>query len=176
MLFMRKRDLVFRIIFLTLFLIFSTIFIYIPKREEYAGALVYLSSMDLISIEEVTDGIIFTYPYPVNDEIGMTGEDTIFKVKNYDNKDIKYKIKIETFEKNKEIDYVDINCLKYSYRINDSDYTKPLNINDNGILDIRTISKNKTNTYYFKFWIDINNDNSLYGSSINIAISLENLE
>ena len=167
---------IFRIIFLTLFLIFSTIFIYIPKKREYAGALVYLSTMDFISIEEITDGIIFTYHYPVDDEVGMTSEDTVFNVKNSDDEEIKYKIKIESFEQNKEIDYININCLKYSYRINDGEYSKPLNINDDGVLDIRTIAKNSVNTYYFKFWIDINNDNSLYGSSINVAISLDNLD
>lgn len=173
---MRKKDLIFRIIFLTLFLIFSTIFVYMPKKAEYAGAMAFLTSMDFISIEEVTDGIIFTYPYPVDDEIGMTGEDTIFTVKNYDDKEIKYIIKMETFEENKSIDYIDINCLKYSYRINDGNYSKPLNINSDGILDVRTISGNKTNTYYFKFWLDINNDNSIYGSSINVAISLDNFD
>ena len=173
---MRKRDLIFRIIFLTLFLVFATIFVYMPKKAEYAGAMAYLTSMDFISIEEITDGIVFTYPYPVNDEIGMTSEDTIFKVKNYDDKKIEYKIKIETFEENKNIDYIDIESLKYSYRINDSYYSEPSNINKDGILDVRTISGNETNTYYFKFWIDVNNDNSVYGSSINVAISLDNLD
>ena len=173
---MRKKDLIFRIIFLTFFVIFSTIFIYMPKKAEYAGDMAYLTSMDLISFEEVTNGIVFTYPYPVDDETGMTSKDTIFKVKNYDNENIKYQIKIEKFELDKNINYIDITNLKYSYRINDGKYSEPSNIDNDGVLDIRNIDEDSTNTYYFKFWLDENSDNSVYGSTINVAISLDNLD
>jgi len=173
---MRKKDLIFRIIFLTLFIIFSTIFVYMPKKAEFAGAMAFLSSMDFISIEEVTDGIVFTYPYPVNDEVGMTSKDTIFKVKNYDDKKIEYKIKIESFEQYENVDYISVDKLRYSYRINDGDYSEPSNIKKDGVLDVRTIDKDSNNTYYFKFWLDANNGNSVYGSSINVAISLDNLD
>lgn len=173
---MKKINYVFRIIFLTIFIIVSTIYVYLPKKAEYAGALAYLTPIDYLSLESVTEGIIFTYPYPVIDEVGLDGYDTIFKVKNYCDEELKYQIKIETFKKDKNGKYLDVTNLKYSYRINDSEYTKPQNVNSDGIIDIRNLNSKQTNTYYIKFWVDINVGEDIFDTNLSFVISLDNLD
>lgn len=172
---MKKKRLIFRITFVALYLILATIYIYIPKRIELAGALSFITPIDMLKLEQLSNGVVFSYPYPISDDEAFNGEDTIFKIKNYDDNKLSYQIKAIKYEKEENIKYVDLENIKYSYKIGDGEYTKPQNLNSDGIIDISEINGNSNKLYYVKFWIDENLPEEEYSSSISIAVTLENL-
>lgn len=172
---MKKKDLIFRIIFLSTFLIASTFMVYMPKKAEFASAMSFLTTMDRLELDQVTDGIVLTKKYPVTDEVGMTNKDTIFIVKNNNTKDVKYRLKIETVKNGEEVNYLNLSNLKYVYKINDSEYSDIKNVSEDGTLDIKDIEENGQNKYSFKFWLDEDSDYSVYGSTFSAAISLNKI-
>lgn len=172
---MKKKDLVIRIIFVSTFLVVSTFMFYVPKSKQLLGAMSFLNNLDRLELNEVTKSIELSKKYPVSDKVGMNGNDTVFIVKNNNNSDTKYNIKIENKENDENIQYLNLKNIKYVYKINDGEYSDIKTINEDGILDVSLIEKNSENKYSFKFWISEDSSNEVYGSVFAASISLNNM-
>jgi len=165
---MKKKHLILRIVFVSIYLVVSTFVFYMPKREQLAAAMSYLTTIDKLNITEVTNGIILEKSYPVKDEVGVTLKDTVFTVNNDNNHDVTYRISIDGTSNNT----FDLTNLKYIYKINDGKYSDIKNVSSDGIIDIKELDKNTKNTYYIKFWVDYNSSNEIYGKRFEAIISL----
>lgn len=165
---MKRKYLRLRIIFVSIFLVVSTFVFYMPKREQLAAAMSYLTTIDRLSINEVTDGIILEKNYPVKDSVGLTLKETIFKVTNGNNSDVRYKLSLDGTKNNN----LNLTNIKYVYKIDNGEYSEIKKINADGVIDINNISKNTEVTYYIKFWLDYDSTNDVYGKKFEAAISL----
>ena len=108
--------------------------------------------------------------YPSTDEEGMKTDGYTFQIYNNSGKEIKYKLSFITEEANT----IDNKYIKYSYNINDGEYSAPQTLEDNSVI-LNSIDGKKENTYNVKFWIDEDAGNEIMNKVFSTRIGLESV-
>ena len=129
----------------------------------------YLNNAYLV-FSEVSKGVAMDNVYPSTDEEGMTTDGYTFKVYNNSNKNISYKVNFITEDQNT----IDNKYIKYSYNINDGEYSVPQTLEDNKVI-LNDIDGKKENTYNIKFWIDENAGNEIMNKVFSTKIGVESI-
>ena len=149
--------LVARIIGMTLFIILTTIFIYIPKNNELAASLAFLDIHENFYIDNTN--INLEKNYPVSDRVGLTTTSNTFKVVNNTNEDRCYKLVLQTGNGNESNNVVDNEVIHYVIKVNDGEYSDVNTLNSEGVIFTDKVLGNTKNTYEIKLWINTD-DNS----------------
>ncbi len=102
------------IVFVSIFLILSTCFIFLPRQKDMMASLSYLGKMNALSFEEKSDNFALAYNFPISDEIGKTIPAYEFQVSNNGNEKVKYQL---TFTTGTTKDKVDANAIRYMINI-----------------------------------------------------------
>lgn len=97
---------------------------------------------------ELTSGQNLFSSIPVSDEIGLSNSTYKFKIINTGNNESNISIIIIN---NLEENYIPYNMIRYQVKKNGEIYTKPAQINENGILFDDTV--NNENIYEINFWV-----------------------
>ena len=158
------------ILFTTLFLIGST---YVWANNITVQAKTISNSYfnnAYLSISEVSGGVFMENAYPITDEEGMETIGYTFKVDNSANGQISYKLMFISDGENT----IDNKFIKYSYNINDGEYTKPQLLSENSTIT-SDVSGKSSNTYNIKFWIDENATNEIMNKTFSTRIGLESI-
>lgn len=150
------------IISVSLFLIFATTFIYIPKQANLMSSFAFLQNVQNFYMKELTSGILLHDAMPTKDEKAIQNSPYTFQVVNNSNEDITYQIIFKNNEekakaKGKEV--LPNRYLRYSLISNNKTIVEPSTLSDNGILYTTTIKANSTQTFDFRMWLSYYADN-----------------
>lgn len=159
----QRQHLILSIITTTLFLVFSTCFIYFPKQDNLFASLAFLQEEQKFYMEELSDGILLNDAYPVTDAQGMGYEPYRFRIVNNSNYDISYQIKFNNNEKKikslgKEV--LPNKYLRYIIKEENEEYTLANTLGDDSIIYSSIIPANSKKVFEFKMWLDYNSDSN----------------
>jgi len=169
-----NSKIVIRILFTLMFVIFSTIFVYLPEREEMAGALGLITSLDKVRLNSISGPIFLDKNYPVVDKVGLESEEMAFEVVSNSKDDVQYTLSILSNEVDKDVQYLELSNIRYSISVNGSKYSEPRNLDSEGIIDTNIVKTKGKNIYSLKLWIDYDSDNSVYGKTFSCVLVVEN--
>lgn len=166
-----KKEVIFRvtsIILWTLFLIFTTVFWFLPKRE-FTRSMAYSMDQSFFYLEELSDGISLLDMYPMSDEVGLKQKSFSFQVVNQLDQEVTYAVsfendlsKIENPEKLLKSNYL-------RYQIVRNGEPLPIqNLNLDGTLLVSTVNAHSQDVYELRVWLDKNvgneaQDKEFYG-------------
>lgn len=145
-----------KIIFVSVFLILSTIFVFIPNSRELSSSLSYLVRLDSVNIIGDDNNLGLYYNYPVSDDVSLKIPSYDFVIENSSNFESYYNIVLSSGTGSNNLDN---NMIKYSLYRNNIEVLSKAILNDDGIIFNDKLEKGKIN-YSLKFWIrnDIDND------------------
>lgn len=170
---------IFSIISVSLFLILTTTFVYLPKQENLLTSLAFLNNQKSFYMQDVTSGILLRDAYPVKDEKGLENEPYTFKVVNNTNKDITYNIIFKNNEekaKEQGKEVLPSKYLRYSLS-NIDDTNKTANtLSEDGILLTTTIKANSTSVFNFRMWLDYNSDEGAFNKVFIGTVKIEQVK
>ena len=167
------------IVALSLFLVFSTVFVFIPNSNELLAALSFMNRQGNFYVEEVSKALHMKETIPMHDEDALDYDGYTFKVVNNTKKDINYQI---VFKNNKNVllakgyNPLDNNKVRYNLDLNNSNTINPRNLTDEGIIYIGTIKANSEDTFNLKMWIDWEAGNEILGTVFQAKINIEEIE
>lgn len=156
------RGRIISIISVSLFLIFATAFIYIPKQANLMSSFAFLQNVQNFYMKELSSGILMHNATPTKDESAMKNSPYIFQVVNNSNKDITYQIVFKNNEekaKTKGMEVLPNRYLRYSLISGSKTIVKPSTLSDDGVLYETTIKANSTETFDFRMWLSYYADN-----------------
>lgn len=158
------------IISVSLFLIFATTFIYLPKQESLLASFAFLQNQNKFYMRELSSGILLNNAAPVTDESGLKNRPYRFEVVNNSNSDITYQIVFQNNEDKAKASGREVlpnRYLRYALNNVDSEIIEPNTLTDNGVLYTTTIKANSTQIFDFRMWLDYEAD---YGAMNKIFI------
>ncbi len=173
------RKTIISIISVSLFLLVTTTFVYLPKQETLLSSLAFLQNQKRFYMQDLSSGILLKDAVPVSDSKGLKNGPYTFKVVNNSNSKIPYKI---IFKNNKEKvsktgrEVLPNKYLRYTIKENNNNYIEPLNLTDNGIIYETTIDANSSSTFEFKMWLDYNSDNEAMDKAFVGKIEIEEID
>ena len=148
---MKKKQVIYRylsqILFTSFFLVFSTFFIFLPQRENYAGALSYLIGIEDIKLNPISEDLVLDKAYPTDDIDGMSSKPYVFELENTKDKASKVQV---LFKTGNGEDFVQNDTIKYFV---EEISTEIKELNDEGIVLTDTLNANEKKTYHLKFWL-----------------------
>ena len=166
------------IIFVSIFLVLSTVLVYFPKQENLASSLAFLKTKNLFYLEDLSSGILLKNASCVKDETGLQQEPYQFKIVNRSNHDISYQIlfhidkeEIESLGK----EALANKYLRYTLKEGTKEYLEPHNLTEDGILYTAVIPKQSETVFSFKMWLDYNADNDAMGKVLIGNIQIERI-
>ncbi len=150
------------IMFVSIFLILMTTFVYLPKQENLLSSFAFLQNQRSFYMEDVTSGILLKDASPMSDEKGFQNEPYRFKVINHSNEDITYQIVFQNneqkaLEQGKEV--LPNHYLRYSLQNANDEMQKAETLADDGILYTAVVKAHSEETYDFRMWLDYDADN-----------------
>lgn len=156
------------------FLVFSTVFFYMPKHNLLSSSMAFLNFQRSFYVEDLSSGISIKDAYPVKDSEGLKNNPYTFKVVNNSNKEIKYQI---IFSNDLEDDNIlDNKYLRYALsNIDDSDMIID-NLNSDGIILTSTLKANESKIFNYRMWLDFNSDNDAMGKTFVGTIKIEKVK
>lgn len=172
------RKTIISIISVSLFLLVTTTFVYLPKQETLLSSLAFLQNQKRFYMQDLSSGILLKDAVPVSDSKGLKNYPYTFKVVNNSNSKITYHI---IFKNNKEKvsntgrEVLPNKYLRYTIKENNNNYIEPLNLTDNGIIYETTIDANSSSTFEFKMWLDYNSDNEAMDKAFVGKIEIEEI-
>ncbi len=172
------RRLIFSIVSISLFLIITTAFIYLPKKETLLSSLAFIQNEKRFYMQDLSSGILLKEAIPVSDSDGLKNEPYTFKVVNNSNSKITYRI---VFKNNEEKiisagkSVLPNKYLRYTIKENNSNFIEPSNLNDDGIIYETEIDANSSTTFEFIMWLDYNADNDAMDKAFIGKIEVEEL-
>jgi len=105
---------------------------------------------------------------PIEDEEGLKGEEYIFVVNNNSSFDVNYRLDII---ENSPFTMSDV--IRYTYSINDSEYSEIYNLKDNyTVRQNRVLKHGEKDIYKIKFWLSIEADETYMNKKFSASISL----
>ncbi len=173
------RKTIISIISVSLFLLVTTTFVYLPKQETLLSSLAFLQNQKRFYMQDLSSGILLKDAVPVSDSKGLKNDPYTFKVVNNSNSKITYHI---IFKNNKEKvsntgrEVLPNKYLRYTIKENNNNYIEPLNLTDNGIIYETTIDANSSSTFEFKMWLDYNSDNQAMDKVFVGKIEIEEID
>lgn len=150
------------IIFMTVLLVVSTMYVYYPNKTNLVSALTFLrqNTNNDIYIEELSSGINLAEAYPITDEEGLETSPYQFKLVNTTNHDITYQLlfhnQLDEIT-NRDLEPLAAKYLRYSIAGNDDLVVDT--IPDSEIIYTGTIQANSEITLEFRFWLGDSFDN-----------------
>ncbi len=130
-----------------------------------------------VSIDNTTDDALnLTNSFPEYDIDGLNHDPFVFNVRNSSAKPIDYTLKLLNDEEKQNLCFVDeeetVKCtllpyqyIKYSYSINDGEYSTPANLTASGNIYSESIAGKANTKIALKIWIDSNAPNSIQGNA-----------
>lgn len=173
------RKTIISIISVSLFLLVTITFVYLPKQETLLSSLAFLQNQKRFYMQDLSSGILLKDAVPVSDSKGLKNDSYTFKVVNNSNSKIIYHI---IFKNNKEKvsntgrEVLPNKYLRYTIKENNNNYIEPLNLTDNGIIYETTIDANSSSTFEFKMWLDYNSDNEAMDKAFVGKIEIEEID
>lgn len=173
------RRLIISILGVSIFLIFMTAFVYLPKQQNLLSSLAFLQNQQRFYMQDITSGILLKDAPPVIDEKGLEYEPYLFKVVNNSNADITYNI---IFKNNKEKieaegkEVLPNKYLRYSLKEENKIIVEPVTLKDNGILYTTTIPSNSEMIFEFRMWLDYESDNGAMNKTFIGRIEIEEIK
>ena len=165
---MRKdiRKHVLSIVFVSIFLVLVTTFVYMPNHNTLVSAMAFLRNEQSFYMEDVTSGLLLKDSVPMEDSKGLSIDPYTFRVVNNTNHNITYKI---VFKNNKEkalasnLEVLDNKYLRYSIsNTNDTDL-EAKTLNDDCVLATYTALPLSKQEFNFRMWLDYNSDSEAMG-------------
>lgn len=170
---MKEKRIIFQkvisILFVFAFLIFSTLFIFLPRQEEMAGAFSYLGRLSSLSFVEVTDNLALKYPYPITDLEGQNTEAYEFNIVNNGN-DTRFQL---IFLTGKDENRIPQDAINYVIATGDGEYSEVRTLPSDGIIIDEVIASHDTLSYALKFWVHDKNNDSILGTTFEAMLQLE---
>ena len=79
------KKLIFSIISVSLFLMFMTSFVYLPKQENLLSSMAFLQNQKRFYMQDLSSGILLKDAYPTSDSTGLKNDAYKFKIVNNSN-------------------------------------------------------------------------------------------
>ena len=155
------RKHVLSIIFVSIFLVLSTTFIYLPNRINLVSALAFLSNEQSFYMEDISEGVLLKDAYPMKDDEGLKTEPYTFRVVNNSKKNITYKIIFKNNEekaKSSGKQVLDNKYLRYSISDESNNNIEVKTLSDNSVLLETTITPGSKQVFNFRMWLDYDAD------------------
>jgi hypothetical protein len=156
------KKLIFSIISVSLFLMFMTSFVYLPKQENLLSSMAFLQNQKRFYMQDLSSGILLKDAYPTSDSTGLKNDAYKFKIVNNSNSKITYQIVFQNNEEQAKLKGKEVLPNKYlRYVINKENepFKNIQNLSDDGILYTATIDAKSEETFEFRMWLDYNADN-----------------
>lgn len=163
----------------SLFLIVSTTFVYLTKKNNLLSSLIFLQNQQKFYMQDLSSGILLKEAIPVSDSKGLENEPYIFKVVNNSDKEITYRILFKNnIDKVKRLnkDVLPNEYLRYIVKESNIEFIEPRNLNDDGIIYETTINAKSSTVFEFKMWLDYNSDNNAMNKSFIGKIMIEEVK
>jgi len=148
---MKKKRLIYRylssILFTSFFLVFSTFFIFLPQRENYAGAFSYLTHLGDVKFISHSEDLALDMAYPVSDDEGLLSKPYVFELQNTKNKSSKVQV---IFQVKDGKDFVREDTIRY---VVEEAGTEIKELDNSGIILTDTLNPNESKIYNLKFWL-----------------------
>ena len=155
------------IIFMLIFLIVSTLYVYYPNKQNLTSAFTFLQNREAFYLEELSDGIKLAEAYPITDSEGITSDSYSFKIVNDTDKDIHYQLvfrnQLEKIEA-KNLLPLDSKYLRYSIQNNESNL-KIETLTDTEVIYDAVIKADSELTFDFRIWLGENFDSDAMGKT-----------
>lgn len=174
---MRKHIL--SIIIVSLFLVFMTTFVYLPKQESLLSSFAFLQNQKRFYMEDISSGILLKNATPMSDEKGLQYEPYQFKIVNNSNSDITYQIVFKNNEEKAQAQGKEVlpnRYLRYSLKAENNLNLEPTTLQEDGILYTTTIKANSTEIFEFRMWLDYNADNGAMNKVFIGKIEIEEIK
>lgn len=158
-----SRKLVLSIILVSLFLIFMTCFVYLPKQENLLSSLAFIQNQKSFYLKDLSQGILLNDAIPVPDEVGMQYQPYRFKVVNSSNSEINYRIIFRNNDSKMNIKQEDLlsnQYLRISLNNNEGLLVNPVSLSENGVIYTTTIRAHEEEVFELRMWLDWNSDNN----------------
>ena len=160
------RKSIFSIIFVSIFLIVMTTFVYLPNQKNLVSAFAFLNQEQRFYMEDISEGILLKSAQPVKDSEGLKNDPYVFQVVNNSNKNITYNIvfknnKDKAKEQGKEV--LPSHYLRYSVSDSKDTNLEAKTLSEDGILLTTTIPPKSKQVFNFRMWLDYNSDNGAMG-------------
>ena len=177
-----KKDIlkhILSIVFVSVFLVLMTTFVYLPNHNNLVSALSFLSNEQSFYMEDVSSGLLLKDSVPMEDSKGLEIEPYTFRVVNNTNHNITYKIlfknNIEKIEAT-NLEALDSKYLRYSIStINDTNL-EANSLNEDGVLVVFTALPHSKQEFNFRMWLDYNSDNNAMGKAFIGSLALEEIK
>lgn len=166
------------IIVVSLFLILTTTFVYLPKQENLLSSLAFLNQINSFYMEDLSSGLLLKNASCTKDEKGLAQDPYQFKVVNQTNRDITYQIVFQkdtkkVAQQGKEV--LNNKYLRYTLKEGKQEYLEPKNLKEDGIIYEATIPKHSEVVYEFKMWLDYDADNEAMNKLLIGNIEIERI-
>lgn len=155
------------IIFVIIFLLISTIFVYYPNKQALLSSYTFLKNQENFYLEELSDGIKLAEAFPISDEEGINTDLYQFKIVNNSDKEIHYQLlfknqldKIEA----RNLMPLSAKYLRYSIQKKSSDI-KIDTLPESEIIYDDIIPANSEVVFDFRIWIGENFDIEAMGKT-----------
>lgn len=157
---MKKEDkreikrLLFSIALWSSFLIFATVFWYIPKHE-LANSMAFAYDNEYFYLEELNDGFQLTDVYPTSDATGLKQDAFLFQVVNNLTEDITYEVHFQNdISKLSNSEKALKNRLLRYQVIRNGEKSAISNLNTDGKIVVGTVLANSSDVYELRVWLD----------------------
>lgn len=167
------------IIAVSLFLIVSTTFVYLPNSKNLTSALAFLNHEKSFYMQDVTEGVLLHNATPTLDTEGFENDPYTFKVVNKSNTNITYRI---VFKSDKEkisksdMEVLPNRYLRYSISNFDDTNLEANTLGDDGILLTTTIPPHSEQKFNFRMWLDYNADDGAFDKIFIGRIAIEKVK
>lgn len=157
-----------------LFLFVMTWFWFGPQKELREAQTMMSNYQNALALKEENSGIVLENAIPVADETGSRVEPYQFTVTNESTKPLKIGL---YFMNDREAilkdgcEVLDNNYIRYTIAQDDVNYSKPRNLNVDGLMYVDTLEANEQRTYQLKFWLDESSGNEIMGKHFHAKVT-----
>lgn len=171
----KKKEILTRlksIVIVSLFLILSTLFIFLPNNREMVGAISFLNRINSINVRGITDEFKLAYNFPISDNMGIKTKAYEFEIENTLNLKNKYNIVFQTGKEDDptRVDNCFVKYMLYKEGILIKDVTT---LENSGIILTDEIDGSSSYKYSLKFWISDDKDCDLFGKTFAAGILVD---
>ncbi len=171
----KREQLIFRyistIVFTSLFLILSSVFIFLPKKANLMGAFAFLANADGVSFVPVSSDLVLEKAYPITDKQGLEVEPFVFEIQNKNTTASKVQVIFQTGEGGNRLSQ---NSIKYT--IGESESASDIQVlSEDGIILEVELAANDVKRYYLKFWVQDEQKEDITGKYFQATIELKKI-
>ena len=145
------------IIFVSIFLVVMTVYVYLPKQKNLLSAFAFIGQQQSFYMEDLSDGVLLRSAVPIKDSEGIKNQPYTFRVVNNTDREITYNIILKN-DKYKIIDQgkepLSSKYIKYAISDTMDSNCEIKNLTENGILLTTTIKPYSKDTFNFRMWLD----------------------